>query len=146
MVKSLKNGIDMQQDVFSILALSDLPARINGGIYLSSRPLNSTKEDIVIGVLTANARQFQTGYLNVNVHVPNLKGERAEEGRAVDNLQPDRERLDEIGSMVANLLDNYEGVDFSLKLRKPGVIEGYKDEWFYNVQIEYSFLRTDSYD
>ena len=136
----------MQEDVYNLLASSVLPTLINGGIYLSSQPLGSKKEDIVIGVLAATASQYQTGILNVNIHVPNLNKQDSEHPNAVDNIQPDKERLNQIGKVAVSILDHYEGLDFSIAVRKPGVIEGYQNDWFYNIQIEYSFLREDIND
>lgn len=48
---------------------------ICGDFYPSNqRPLNSTKEDCVVGFLSGNADQVQEGYVVVNIYVPMLFG------------------------------------------------------------------------
>lgn len=146
MSREIKTGIDIQMDIYNILASSDLPMMINGGIYYNIRPLKSKNEDIVIGILAANGNQILKAYLNVNVHVPNIKGEKIENSNAVDNFQPDQQRFYQIGLYVISILDGYNGSNFSLALRKPGALEGYQNDWYYNIQIEYTFLRKDIND
>lgn len=136
----IKNDIEMQEDIYNLLLNSELPSIISGGIYKFTRPVDSSKEDIVIGTLYINAKQLQTGIFNINIHVPNLPAEISENPAALDTTQPDIERMQEIGAVAVSVIQNANPFDFSLKLVKPGVIEGYQLDWFYNIQVEYTHL------
>lgn len=48
---------------------------VTGGFYQSGdRPLNSVKNDVVVGLVSGTSEQIQVGYINVNVYVPKLFG------------------------------------------------------------------------
>lgn len=140
MNKYLKNDIEMQEDIYNLLHNTELPSIISGGIYKFARPMDSSKEDIVIGTLFINAKQLQIGVFNINIYVPNLPAEISENPSALDTAQPNIERMKEIGEAAVRILQKSNPFDFSLKIVKPGVIEGYQLDWFYNIQIEYTHL------
>lgn len=140
MNRELKNDIEMQEDIYNLLLNSELPSIISGGIYKFTRPIDSSKEDVVIGTLYINAKQLQTGIFNINIHVSNLPAEISENPAALDTAQPNIERIQEIGAAAVCILQKSNPFDFSLKLVKPGVIEGYQLDWFYNIQVEYTRL------
>lgn len=141
--KVLKNSIEGMKDVKSVLIVAGIEDLITGEIRLFQRKLGSTKEDCVINTLIWDAEQIQGGVLNINFHVPNLPGSSAENPTVVDNTQPDIERMEYLGRIASSKLDGYIGPNFSLKLRDPGHIENFGTQWLYNIQVEYTFLRTD---
>lgn len=143
MEKTIKSSLEAQGDIKARLASTSLPSMISGQIRQNMRVLGSTKEDIVINTLIWDADQFQGGIFNVNIHVPNLKNQTAENPTAKDNTQPDIARFEQLGKVASGVLDYYEGEDFSLRLRSPGKLENYGTEWIYNIQVEYLFLRED---
>lgn len=98
------------------------------------KPDDSQKEDIVVGILTMNAEQLQEGVFNVNIHVPNMK-------MSSGATEPDTERFNEILEVVIPVLASYDGYDFRIDVKAPGL--PYRDglDWFVNVQVEYWTMR-----
>lgn len=99
------------------------------------RPKDSLREDIVVGVLTMSAEQVQEGVFNVNIHVPNLKLKN-------DSTQPDIERFKVITAAVVAALGNFYGFDYNFDVSTTGI--PYRDgtDWFVNVRVIYTSLRT----
>jgi len=143
MSKTIKSVFDAMDDIKGVLVSSNIPSSINGEIRIAQRRLDSTKEDIVINSLLYDADQKQSGIFNVNIYVPNLSNQTAENPTSKDNTQPNKERFSEIGEDVVKALDNYHGHDFSIQLRNPGELDNYGTKWLYNIEIRYSYLRTD---
>ncbi|MCL7987730.1 hypothetical protein M8998_07250 [Sphingobacterium sp. lm-10] len=143
MKRELKSSVDGMEDVKLVLFSAGIADMLSGEIRLLQRKLNSAKEDCVINTLIWDADQVQGGILNVNFHVPNLTGQRGDNPTAVDNTQPNIPRLHELGKVAATALDGFEGFDFSLKLRDPGQVDNHGNQWIYNIQVEYTFLRTE---
>lgn len=68
-----KGGTSVEKDFFQALKSSQLKTMITGKIYYSgTRPMDSSSEDAVISFLTGDMDQIQTGFVNVNVFVPNV--------------------------------------------------------------------------
>lgn len=143
MEKSLKTSLIAQDDVKKLLDATALPSMITGQIRHNMRVLNSTKEDIIINTLYWDGDQLQSGIINVNIHVPNLKGQLAEGGSAQDRTQPNIARYLELAAVAVPVLDFHDGFDFSLRLRNPGKLENFGNEWLYNIQVDYNYLRID---
>ncbi|MDM1049377.1 hypothetical protein [Sphingobacterium hotanense] len=143
MKKSLKTSLDAQADVKALLDATALPAMITGQIRHNMRMLNSTKEDITIGTLYWDGDQSQSGIINVNIHVPNLKGQYGEGGSTQDRTQPNIPRFLELAAIAVPVLDFHNGLDFSLRLRNPGKLENFGNDWIYNIQVDYNYLRID---
>jgi len=142
-MRRLKSSVEGMEDVKLVLESAGIPQMITGEIRLFQRKLGSTKEDCVINTLIWDAEQKQGGVLNVNFHVPNMPGQVGENPSAKDNTQPNIPRMEQLGKVAADKLDAYEGFDFSLRLRDPGQVENFGTQWMYNIQVDYSFLRTD---
>ncbi len=143
MERRIKSVFDAMDDIQGVLIADGIPQLITGEMRTVQRRLGSTKEDIVTNSLIFDAKQKQGGIFNINFHTPNLKNQSAENPTAKDNTQPDIARMRFIGDKIAKSVDDYYGYDFSLRLRNPGELEGFGTEWLYNIQVEYSFLRTD---
>lgn len=143
MEKSLKTSLDAQADVKALLDATALPGVITGQIRHNMRMLNSTKEDITIGTLYWDGDQSQSGIINVNIHVPYLKGQTGEGGSTMDKTQPNIPRFLEIAAIAVPVLDFHIGFDFSLRLRNPGKLENFGNDWIYNIQVDYNYLRID---
>lgn len=69
----MKSEIAVKDIMYNIIKASSLADAVTGGIYKDQRPLNSTKEDVVISVLASSTSQVQTFILNVNVYVKDVK-------------------------------------------------------------------------
>lgn len=143
MEKSLKTSLIAQADIKALLDATLLPEMITGEIRHNMRVLNSTKEDVIINTLIWDGDQLQSGIFNVNIHVPNLKGQLAEGGSAQDRTQPNIPRFLELAAIAVPVLDFHDGFDFSLRLRTPGKLENYGNDWLYNIQVDYNYLRID---
>lgn len=68
------NSIEIMEKMFDILNNGNVRTMINGGIYhQGQRPVNSTKEDIVINVLSLTTEsEPQSAIVNVNIFVPDV--------------------------------------------------------------------------
>jgi len=143
MTKTIKSVFDAMDDIKQVLVNAGLSNLINGEIRIVQRRLNSTKEDIVINSLIFDADQKQGGIFNINIHLPNLKNQTAENPIAKDNTQPDVVRMRFLGDEITKAVDCHYGFDFSLRLRNPGELEGNNNDWLLNIQVNYNFLRTD---
>lgn len=141
---TIKSVFDAMEDIQHVIVTAGIPDMISGELRVASRRLGSNKEDVVINSLIYDADQKQSGIFNINIHVPNLKNQPAENPTAVDNTQPNIGRLREIGGEIVKAVDRYDGFDFSLRLRSPGEVESDGLEWMFNIQVIYQSLRTDT--
>lgn len=93
----IKTDIDIKDAVYGWIAGSTLASTISGKVYKDQRPLNSTKEDIEIAVLSRFGNQTQEVAVNVNIFVPDIR-------RNGDMIE-DTARLRTLGSLAAGLFD-----------------------------------------
>jgi hypothetical protein len=106
---------------------------LTGGIYELSRPKDSVKEDIVVGVLAMNAEQTQEGVFNVNIHVPNVV-------LSSDSTQPNTARFRVILDKCMEVLNDVRGYDYSFTVSTPGIPYRDGDKWFVNIRVEWMAL------
>ena len=116
---------------------------LTGEIRLINQRLSSEKEDIILNTIVANAEQVTEGVYNINIHVPNKKNQPSGNPTAKDNTQPNVERMQDIGRVVMEVLDDYRGFDFSIHLETTGEVIPDKDKWYYNIVLRYFYLRKD---
>lgn len=68
-----KTGLQIQDDLYSIISMSTLKNDITGKIYKAGmRPLGAKTEDAVVSFMTGLNGQIQTGVLNVNIYVQDI--------------------------------------------------------------------------
>jgi len=68
-----KTAGEIETDVYGIVANSLLKTAIKGKVYREgTRPLSSKEEDVVITFLTGDHDEIQSGFVNINVYVPNV--------------------------------------------------------------------------
>jgi hypothetical protein len=68
-----KTGSEVENDLFNLIAASDLATTITGTIYKSGmRPINAKSEDAVVSFMTGLDSQIQTGALTINVYVQDI--------------------------------------------------------------------------
>lgn len=142
--RTLKTSLDAMDAIKGLLILSGIDNVLSGGIYIATRPLGSNKEDCVLNTTYFDADQLQTGIINVNFHVPNLPHEPSDNPTATDGSQPNKARLNQLGALASVALDNVNAYDFSVRMRSPGRIEGHNQDWYYNLIIEYNYMRQDN--
>ncbi len=142
----IKTGLGSLEDVKNVLEMADVKTNtgLTGEIRSLMRVLNSSKEDIVLNTTGAGAEQVTINVINVNIHIPNLKNQPGGTPNAIDNTQPDIDRMEEVGKVVVEVLDGYRGLDFFLNVDSPGeVIPDGKNGFYYNIVIRYTFLRRE---
>lgn len=133
------NEIEIKDDVYHLLKESNLLTgtgsikRVNGKLSKTLRPDGSSKEDVIISVLTPNPNsQVQELYLNVNVYVADVKrGNQYEENTI---------RLRELMTLSDEAFKSARGKRFRLTLaeQKAYPVPG-KNEHFINNKVLYQF-------
>lgn len=143
--KVFKTAVQAMDDIKDVIEMADVMTNtfLTGEIRIMNRRLNSDKEDIVINTIVVSADQITEGYFNVNTHVPNLKNQLAANPTATDTTQPNIQRMQEIGSILMEVLDDYRGFDFILHLDSGGEIVPDGKNWFYGFTVKYTYLRKD---
>lgn len=131
----MKTSLNMIQDAFSVLNVTDVTDNISGNLYKLIRPKNSIVEDVVINALPITAEQFQNGVFNVNIHVPNLNPKIA---GVLDDTIPDIPRMEAIADIIVKLLLQHDGYDFSFSIGNGGVpIRDTDLNWYFNLRVNY---------
>lgn len=143
--KVFKTAVQAMDDIKEVIEMADVITNtsLTGEIRILNRRLNSDKEDIVINTIVVSAEQVTEGYFNVNTHVPNLKNQVAANPTATDTTQPNIQRMQEIGSILMEVIDDYRGFDFILHLDSGGEIVPDGKNWFYGFTVKYTYLRRD---
>lgn len=102
-------------DVIGLLRGSALAEGIRGGMYREgTRPRDSKAEDLVVRFTTADAEQFQTGVVTLNIYVPDLPT--SENG--VNVVDSERcEEIEELAAQTVKTLKAYRS-DYLFKLRE----------------------------
>lgn len=144
--KSIKTAISAMNDIKEALEMADVKTNtsLNGEIRILSQKLNSDKEDIVINTIVANAEQVSEGVFNINIHVPNLKSQPSGVPNAIDNTQPNIVRMNDIGSVVMDVIEGFRGYDFFISLDSSGEVIPDGSKWYYNIVVRYFYLRRDN--
>ena len=79
-----KTGLQIQDDVYAIIDVSNIKKMIAGKLYKAGmRPINAQSEDAVVSFLTGINGQIQAGVVNVNIYVPDIT---IAKGQSVCNL------------------------------------------------------------
>lgn len=68
-----KTGSEVETDVYRLIYNTSIRTSITGDIYKAgTRPLNSDKEDVVIGFVAGLDGQVQDGVVNINFYAPDI--------------------------------------------------------------------------
>lgn len=134
------SGIDVVLDVWRLLNVPAVTNQLGSGkVWRHNRPLNSPNVDVVVSIPEYNAGEFNIGYLDVNVHAPNIKGFKPL--GTEDTTFPDLIKLDAIVDTILPLLVSG---DFDLTVRIPGIPIRDKDgQWFANIRVGFSQIPSD---
>ncbi|MCI2145846.1 MAG: hypothetical protein LKK08_06325 [Bacteroidales bacterium] len=127
---------DIKSIVYKVVKGSDLANEVDGVVTKLNRPLNSSKEDIVISVLTSGSiGKYQHCVVNLNIYVPDIK----EDGQ----YEPDTARLEKLEKMAFALFKEcqgrYDDEDYKITADKQHTekVNG-KDEHFINTQLDFN--------
>lgn len=126
---------DANEILFKIVNTALIKSSINGEVYNDGRPLNSTKEDIVVNTITIT-QQFtpQTATSNINCYAKDVaKGEK------------NTKRLKEISRLVIDTFKQTELYGKSLFILNQTIIqEADEKQHFVNIRIQWKIYDTKS--
>lgn len=126
----MKSDIDIKDDIYNHIKGSELEKEISGVLRKTVRPINSSKEDIVISVLANINGQIQESFVNVNIYVPDIRrGNQSEENTI---------RCRKLCQMASELLEVGHGAHYRFVLEEQRVMQvNGKDEHFINNKLLY---------
>lgn len=109
-----KTGQEIVSDMMFLLQGTELADEISGGLYREgTRPRGSEKEDCVVIFTEANASQFQSGVVTLNIYVPDLQA-----SGSTGVCLPDTARCEEIEGVAARSVRCIRNVgDYRITLR-----------------------------
>ncbi len=132
---------DIQDRLYTLLngsaSLVSAPGTmLTGAIYKSGgRPINSDKEDIVIGSLPINFEQIQQAVININIHVPNLS---INIGGVQDKTKPNLKRLKELTALVIGIVDDKYYSDYWFNVQQQHLFEEQgANEYYSNIRLNF---------
>lgn len=127
--------IELQSLVYKIIKGSNFKTVINGDVYMGSRPLNSQKNDIVIGTLSLPTGVVMPGTILINVFARDL---------TVNNSStPDLKTLRDAAKILVPLFDDVYISELSTNLeieyQRDYKIDG-SPEWAYVIRLKSSTI------
>lgn len=130
-----KTGQEIVDYFYTLINGSIIKSTINGSVYKSElRPVNSTKEDAVIIFSSGLDDQIQTGFVHVNIYVPDINN-----GTIVPNVA----RLRAIETTANTFIQGLKAGEYRIKLAS--TIQSFKDEdipnqHFVNVKLHFELV------
>lgn len=115
----MKSDIDIKDDVYKVIASSEIKKAVTGSICKRERPYYGTtgepvKEDVCISVLANQTSLAQEAFVNVNIYVQDVdvKGQKEE----------NTSRLRELCQLSFRTFEAVHGSDFRLSMSEQRVI------------------------
>lgn len=118
----MKTDIDIKDEVYALVSSSKLAETISGDLSKTLRPANSSKEDVVISILSNNNSEVQSAYINVNVYVPDLSITYQIEDHEITQHEEDSNRLREICNLCKDLFSLCIGDTYRITLESQRVL------------------------
>lgn len=128
----MKNTRAAINEVIKVLLNASTVTSAITGVIARRRPINSTKEDIIVNALSLNFDQLQYGIVNVNIHVPNVE---VTQNGVVDKNYPNYARIQALTELVLPVLKDYAGGGFYFTLQQESVIEEQYSSYA-NIRLE----------
>lgn len=117
----MKTEYAIKTDIYNYLKKSELVNEVTGLLKKTRRPKNSTKEDIIISVLSNVNGQNQEAVVNVNIYVEdNIIDGQAEEDSA---------RIGELSELASSILESFTVGGAVVYLEQQKVYEAEGIEW-----------------
>lgn len=131
-------GIDIVIEIRKLLNVPAITTLLEGGkVWQHNRPRNSEFTDIVISIPEYKGAAMIDGYVDINVHTPNLDEYYPIAGGPEDGTFPDLAKLKQVTDAILPLITNIVG--FTLHSTIVGVPIRDKDgNWFSNIRVEFS--------
>lgn len=128
----MKSPTEIVSNIYKILKEKGIQNQINGDVYLSgNRPLNSDKNDIVLGILSVPDRPLNNTLALVNIFVKNI------------NSKPNYAEIDRITKLIFPLFDDIFYADFQMNTDIEKT-EMYKidnaNEWACAIRVKISII------
>ena len=125
--------------LFNIVNNSTLARAITGEVYKYAHPTLTAdkpeKENVVVNTITLEGNRFQdqTGFANINIHVPSIK--------TADGVMPNLARFDELVGLVKEISEVHDGnLWFSMWIENSRLVkEISKEGWFFNIKVQFNF-------
>lgn len=132
----MRNTFNLVDIIYLVLtANAAITSAITGKVYKNARPLNSDKQDIVVGSLPINAEQIQQAVMNVNVHISNLK---ISINGVQDNSQPNLIKLEEVTALVIEGLKDKVFSDYWFDIQQQNLFaDEATNEHYSNIRINF---------
>lgn len=128
----MKLPTEIVSNIYKILKEKGIQNEISGDVYLSgNRPLNSDKNDIVLGILSVPDRPLNNTLVLVNIFVKN------------SNSKPNYAELDRLTKLLIPLFSDvyYENFQMNTDIEKT---EMYKidnaNEWACAIRVKISII------
>lgn len=136
-------GIDIVDFLWTQLNVPSVTSLLGDGkVWKHNRPKNSPFVDVVISVPDYNATEKTSGFVDVNVHSPNLENYYPIPGGTEDDTFPDLAVLRNVTNALMPLI--VSSGDYSLEARIPGIPIRDKDgHWYSNIRIAFTAINPD---
>ena len=122
----------------TLTAYTPLMAEISGGVYVSERPDNSTKEDVVVNTITIDRELPATGTSNINVHVPDQQVNIG--GRQQYKMNRNRIRL--IANQALAALEAANPFGIGIKVQNQATIaEEATHQHYMNIRVQWMIAK-----
>lgn len=95
----MKTDQEIKEEIYQFIKGTDLEQSVSGVLSTRKRPLNSTKEDILISILANGNRQKQQAFVNVNIYVQDQSVKKNAQ------LEEDGERIGQLSRIAADLFE-----------------------------------------
>lgn len=114
----MKSDIDIKDDVYKVIAASELKSAVTGMIYKRERKLymvgSPYKEDICISILSNQTSQKQEAFVNINIYV--------QDDDVNGQMEEKSARLKQLCQLSFKVFEYVHGTDFRLSLSKQTVV------------------------
>lgn len=125
----MKTDEDIKQDVWEYILSTELAEEVTGVIKRDRRPADSTKEDVIVSILSNENGQNQKATVNVNIYVKDKPA-----GREKD---PDHDRLKVLSTLSYQTFNVFHGYSYRARLLSQRVTAVGEDEHVITNKIEY---------
>lgn len=133
----MKQTFDTDAILYGILeGTPEITSAISGGVYVSQRPMNSDKEDVVVNTidLTQNDEP-QIGTSNINIHVPDMPVKISGKQQKV----ADSDRMKAISALVLDAIRTANVPGLLMEVQFQTVIQEAETEQHYvNIRISWN--------
>lgn len=139
----MTSGIDIVMEIRRLLNVPSIQALLGvGKVWQHNRPRNSMFPDIVVSIPEFASGAFNSGYVDVNLHAPNLKAYYPIPEVGEDTTFPDLATLKALTDAVLPLIQSTSGFALSANIAgKP--IRDKDGEWYVNIRVAFESIDVD---